>query len=427
MARITKRVVDAAAPRADKWFTWDSEIPGFGLVVMPSGTKSYVLRYRTAEGRDRRMALGRAGVLTPDQARAMAREALVKVTSGADPLAERRDRRAGATMNDLFDRYIAEYLPLLAARTSGERRRLIDKHLRPEVGLLTVEGFGVQDARRLHFAMRRTPIQANAAIEALSKAMALAEEWGLRPEGINPCSRVKKYPANARDRFLSYDEIVRLGAALEEAETTGLPWDVDEGMANAKHLVKPENRRTPVDPAAVAVVRLLLLTGARLSEITELQWPHVDFHRGTLALPYQKGRARRAHPVAASALDVLARWRRVEGVPWVFPSASDANRAITVSVMQNAWQRIRHRAGLDDVHLHDLRHTFGTAASRSGGNAFQIRDVLRHSGIAMSARYVNPDADPMRALTETVGESLSAALAGRTGEVVPLKDWRKRE
>ena len=414
MPKITKRLVDAAEPKAEKWFTWDDEIPGFGLVVMPSGVKSYILRYRTAEARDRRLTLGRHGVLTPDQARAKARDTLVAVNDGGDPLAERRNRRAGATMNDLFDRYEEEHLPRLSHTPTPEQKRLIKKHLRPEVGATKVESFNTLDARRVHFLMRKTPRQANSVVVVLSKALSLAEEWGMRAEGLNPCAKVKKYPETARDRFLLPEEIGRLGVALNEAETIGLPWEVDETKAKAKHLAKPENRLTPVDPTVVAVVRVLLLTGARLSEILELEWDHVDFVAGTLALPYQKGRGRKPHPVATTALDVLRRWGRVQGSQWVFPRLGDPARHLAAPVMQRAWQRIRKRAGLDDVHLHDLRHTFGTTASRSGGNAFQIRDVLRHADIAMSARYVNEDADPMRKLTENVGDALASALSQPT-------------
>ena len=427
MPKLTKRFVDAAEPRPEKWFAWDDDLAGFGLSVMPSGIKSYVVRYRTSEGRDRRLTLGRHGVLTPDQARNRAREILVGVTGGADPLAERRNRRRGSTMNDLFDRYEEEHLPRLSLRTSAEQKRLITKHLRPEVGTLKVESFNTQDARRVHFAMRATPRQANSVIVVLSKALALAEEWGMRAEGLNPCARVKKNPDVARDRFLSPEEVGRLGLALVKAETVGLPWDVDETKPKAKHLPKPENRSTAVDPTVVAVVRMLLLTGARLSEILELEWDHVDFAGGTLALPHQKGRARRPHPVATAALDLLTVWGRLRQSRWVFPRIGDSTRPLAAPVMQRAWQRIRHEAGLDDVHLHDLRHTFGTTASRAGGNAFQIRDVLRHADIAMSARYVSPDADPTRALTEAVAETLSAALEGRRAEVVALDDRRGKK
>ena len=421
MPKITKRFVDSAAPRPEKWIAWDDELSGFGVSVMPSGVKSYVVRFRTAEGRDHRLTIGRHGVVAPDQARTMAREILVEVAKGENPAAERRDRREGATMSDLFDLFFSRHVePHLTRRTAVGYRYSIEKHLRPAVGALKVAGFTKQDAQRVHFAMRDTPGQANRALAVLSKALALAEEWGMRAEGLNPCAKVKKYPEEPRERFLSAVEVDRLGQALTEAETVGLPWVVDESAPQAKHLAKPENRSTRVDPAVVAVVRLLLLTGARLSEITELEWAHVDFEAETIALPHQKGRKRRPAPVPTAAMDLLARRERVEGSPFVFPRASDPSRSLSNFVVQSGWERIRRRAGLDDVRLHDLRHTVGTWAARTGANAFQIRDVLRHAGVAMTSRYVNSDHDPQRALVERVGSALSAALDGRRAEVVPL-------
>lgn len=237
---------------------------------------------------------------------------------------------------------------------------------------------------------------------------------------------MKKDPEEPRERFPSAVEVDRLGQALGEAETVGLPRVVDESAPQAKHLAKPENRNTRVDPAVVAVVRLLLLTSARLSEITELEWAHVDCEAETIALPHQKGRTRRAAPVPTAAMDLLARRERVEGSPFVFPRAGDPSRSLSNFVVQSAWERIRRRAGLEDVQLHDLRHAVGTWAARTGANAFQIRDVLRHAGVAMTSRHVNSDLDPRRDLVERVGAALNAALEGRKVAVVSLEGRRKK-
>ena len=243
----------------------------------------------------------------------------------------------------------------------------------------------------------------------MSKAFNLAEEWDWRPDGSNPCRRVPRFEENARERFLSADELARLGAALEEAETTGLPWRQREG-AKAKHRAKPENSRTIPNRPALTVVRLLLFTGARASEILGLAWADVDFERGTVALPSRKGGARRPHPVSAYALDLLAEQTREEGCPWVFPAPMDPKQPLSLSVLENAWQALRARAGLEDVRLHDLRHTAGTYVSQTGANAFSVRDFLRHKTLAMTGRYANRDADPIRQAAEAIGEQLHRGL-----------------
>ncbi len=170
----------------------------------------------------------------------------------------------------------------------------------------------------------------------------------------------------------------------------------------------------------------MLYTGARRGEIVALEWAHVDFDTGTLELPVKKGGARKRHPIGAVALELFAGINRVAGSPWVFPRPADPTRHVTVEVVENAWQRLRHRADLADVHLHDLRHTVGTYAAQTGANAFAVRNLLRHASVAMTGRYVNFDADPVRAMSDVIGERISAGLeAGASAKVVPLKKPRK--
>ena len=172
----------------------------------------------------------------------------------------------------------------------------------------------------------------------------------------------------------------------------------------------------------MAAIRLLLFTGARLSEILELKWEHVDFERGLMALPTRKGGARHPHPVSAMALAVLADLPREHGSPWALPAPKDAAKPLSKSVVENAWQRIREHVEIPDVQIHDLRHTMGTYASQAGVNAFQVRDLLRHANIAMTGRYANRDEDPIRSISEIVGERIAAGLeGGAPGEVLPFK------
>lgn len=426
MPNLTKRSVDAAKPTKRQQFIWDNELKGLGLLVLPSGVKSFVLQYRTAGGRSRRMTLGRYGVLTPDQARGMALDALALVRKGGDPAAERLALRAAPKVNDLLDRFLTDHVDVYnAASTAESYRRIIKNVIKPRIGPVKVTSLTRQDISKLHKALSSTPRQANLALSILSKALNLAEVWNLRPELSNPVRLVKRYKETERERFLSAEELERLGRTFEEAETIGLPWQIKASGSRRKHLPREEdNRRTLVNPMALAGIRLLLFTGARLSEILELRWSDVNAEDGTIALPARKGLGRKAHPVNTNALEVLDALPRLPDSPFVLPRAGDPTRHISKEVMENAWQRLRARAQLDDVRLHDLRHTVGTFASQSGCNAFMISQLLRHSNVAITNRYVNWDADPIRRVSEIIGSRIEAGLRGQHHNAGPSKPPR---
>ncbi len=414
MPKLTKRLIDGLAPEAKDRMVWDTEIRGFGLRVQPSGVKSFVVQYRNDTGRSRRLTLGRYGILTVEMARREAQVTLGETLKGGDPSAERQTRRAAPTLDALLDRYLAEHVDRHnGVRMQAEVRRTLKNHVRPGLGALKVLALTRQDVIRFHNALSETPRQANFALAVLSKAFGLAELWGWRPDGSNPCRKVARYLENERERFLTPDELGQLGAALHEAETVGLPWKVKIDGPKAKHLAAEEKRRSLVSDRALAVIRMLLLTGARLSEILTLRLEHVDTKAGTLALPGRKGGKRTAHPVGTAAMELLTGlpWRAKAG--WVFPRSSDAERHVTVEVVESAWSRVRARAGIPDVRLHDLRHTVGTYAAQSGVNAFIVRDLLRHRNIAVTSRYANRDASPIRAVSDLVGERIIQGLAKR--------------
>lgn len=422
MPNLTKRYIDALAPTSTPVFHWDSGLKGFGLRQFPSGVKTFVLDYRNADGRKRRVTVGRFGALTVEEARGQARALAGRVAKGDDPAAAVRARREAPTVSELLDDYIAKHLEVVnAPRTRRTAKAAVESHIRPALGALKAASVTRQDVLKLRRKMEETPRLANLTLAVLSKAFSLAEEWGYRAEGSNPCRRVPRYEENERERFLSAEELARLGAAIVEAETVGLPWRENDN-AKAKHRPKAENRRTPVSARALAAIKLLLLTGARLSEILELRWEHVDFERGVLALPSRKGGTRRPHPVGTIALAILADIARVEGSPWVLPAPNDPRKSLSPSVASHAWQSLRAHANIADVRLHDLRHTSGTYISQAGANAFLIRDFLRHKNIAMTNRYANRDADPIRELAESLGERIAAGLNGGAGaEIVPFK------
>lgn len=408
---LTKRLIDATEPGRAMLILWDTDPRGFGLLVLPGGTKSFILQYRNAYGRSRRLTIGRYGALTLDQARAQARQHMAALAAGEDPQEDKATKRAAETIADLLDAYLTRHVNVHnAPSTQRDLASLVATHLKPKIGSVPVKAFAASDAQRLHWAMRDTPRRANLALVCLSVALNLAEQWGLRERNSNPCGAVKKFKEARRDRFLSDAEMQRLGASLSEAETIGLPW----AAKDAERRDKPRGR-TALAWQAVAAIRLLVLTGARLSEIIELTWEHVDFSAGRTALPPLKGRPRRPRPISSAALAVLAAVRdradRRRSV-YVLPSADDPKRHYTKTALEGSWARLRAACGLEGVRLHDLRHTVGTYGGQAGVPAFVLRDLLGHGNVSTTDRYVNYDADPVRAAADAIGSRVAAGLAG---------------
>lgn len=433
MPKLTKRFVESVKPMAaGQMLIFDDKLAGFGLRVMPSGVRSYFVQYRNAQRRSRRLTIGKhGGAMTADGARDKAWRILSVVKDGGDPVADRRALLKAPTVNDLLGRYIAEHVDNDKRRhphrasTRVEIKRVVDRHIRPALGRQKVAAVTRQDMAKLHRELADTPRQANFVLAVCSKVFNLAELWDMRPDGSNPCRRIERNPELHRERFLRAEELNRLGATLRMAEREGLPWTVDESKPQSKHLAKPENRRTRYPRVTTAAVELLLYTGCRLSEVLNLRWDQIDFDRGSIELAETKAGGPQVVVMNAPARQVLKQLHKMKASAWVLPSALDKARPLAKSAIENSWQRIRAAAKLEDVRLHDLRHTVGTRAGQSGANGFLVRDLLRHKDLATTNIYVNRDDDPdeaLRTLSELVGEEIAAALAGRkTGKVVALK------
>jgi len=420
MPKLTKRFVESVKPRDKDLVTFDEQVPGFGVRVMPSGVRSYLVQYRNAQGRSRRITIGKHGPVTADGARAKARRILDAVRDGKDPVAERRAFLDAPMVNDLLDRYLTEHVEKRnRPRTRDEVRRLVERHVRPQLGKQKVAAVTRQDLAKLHRGLAGTPRQANLVLSICSKAFSLAELWGMRTDGSNPCRRIERNPEHHRERFLSAEELGRLGVMLRLAEREGLPWTVDETKPKAKHLPKIENRRTIYPRVTTAAIELLLYTGCRLSEVLNLRWDEVDFEAGTIMLAETKAGRPQVVVMNAPARQVLKNLPQGEGSPWVLPARQNSELPLSKDAIEKTWRKIRTSAGISDVRLHDLRHTVGTYAGQSGANAFLVRDLLRHKDLSMTGRYVNRADDPIRTLSDQVGERIAAGLAGRKGgEVV---------
>ncbi len=258
--------------------------------------------------------------------------------------------------------------------------------------------------------MADRPYAANRAVAVWSKAFAWAAGAGLVPEGQNPAKNIKKYREQGRERFLTSEELARLGEALREGETVGLPYSVDETKPTAKHAAKADHRRVKLDRYAAAALRLFVLTGARLREILHAKWEQIDLERGLIFLADSKTGKKPLY-LSAAAQKVLADVPRVEGNPHVIAGAKDgAPRAD----LKKPWAAVSRAAGLEGVRIHDLRHSFASFGAGASLGLPIIGKLLGHSQPATTARYAHLDADPMRRAANTIGATISAALGGHT-------------
>ena len=224
--------------------------------------------------------------------------------------------------------------------------------MKPYLGTAKADKLTREAVAKMHSALKDTPSWANRALAVVASMYTFAIRAGIVPEGMNPARRIDKFgPEHRHERFLTAEELERLGATIREAETTGIPWDVDEDAPNAKHISKPENRFTKISPYAAAALRLLLFTGCRLREILHLKWENVDIERGLLFLADSKT-GKKTIVLNAPAMAALASLDKF-GTYVVPGDGPDKPRAD----LKRPWAAIAKRAGLDGVRLHDLRHT----------------------------------------------------------------------
>ena len=378
--RITKRSVDAIKASGTDTVYWDGELTGFGLRVRRSGRKSYVVQTRIA-GKLCWFTIGPHGPLNPDQARARALEILACAKKGIDPRDADARREAEPSMADLGRRFLEEYVPVhCKPSTREEYSRSVRLFVDPVIGELRVPEVQRKDIAALHHGLRDKPYQANRTLGVLSKMFSLAEVWGWRPDGSNPCRHVKRYKEHKRERFLSPEETERLGQVLR---------DVEEEM-----------------PSAVAAFRLLLLTGCRMSEIRDLRWEYVK--DDCIELPDAKTGGR-VVPLGPEARAVLSAIPRDEDNPWVIAGRLPGSH---LTDLQRPWRRIRKQAGLEGVRIHDLRHSFASRALALGESLTMIGKLLGHTQVQTTARYAHLARDSIQTAAARITGSIGGNLLG---------------
>lgn len=388
--KISKRSVDLLSVESGDGVFWDCDLPGFGVRVYRSGRKAYVVQTR-GPGGSKRITLGHHGELTAEQARRKAAEVIDRIKQGDDPAPAPPE--AALTVAELAERYLETHAAVsCTAHTASLYRGSLRNHILPALGTMPLEAVGREQVAALHFELRDTPGAANRALKVLSKMFSLAEAWGLTPVDSNPCRSVVRYKEGKRERFLTADEYRRVGRSLAELEA---------------------ERRVPA-PAAAAL-RLLMLTGCRRSEILTLRWDDVDRKAGELRLRDSKTGARMV-PLTPTAAALLAGIPRVRGNPWVFSSEKRNGR---LSHLSTFWYRVRDRAGLEDVRIHDLRHSFASRALALGEGLTMIGRLLGHRDVGSTVRYAHLARDAEKVSAARVGDSIEADIAQARAGAAP--------
>ena len=383
---LSNRTVAALTVERDTVF-WDRDLTGFGVRVYPSGGKVWIAQAREPEG-PKRITVGRHGVLNADQARQRSALIIARIKAGEEavplPLAARLN--GSPTVADLAARYLEEHVAVrLKPRTQPRIRGMIANHILPALGKMPLEAVERSHVVDLHRTLSDRPSSANRAVKILSHMYRLGAGWGLVPEGCNPCRSVEKYPERSRERFLTDAEFARLGRVLDETVESGA-----------------------VSPLAAAAIRLLMLTGCRKSEILTLRWTDVDLDAGEIHLGDAKS-GPRAVQLPPTAVDILQALLRRKDSPWVFPGR-DSDGRFSGGGLDHAWRTVRAAAGLKDVRMHDLRHSFASRALALGETLPVIGKLLGHSDIETTARYAHLAQDSIHETAERIAESIAADI-----------------
>ena len=386
---LTERIIRDAKPGPKPIFLWDRQVKGLGCKVAASGTKTFVLNYYAA-GRERRATLARCSEISLRDARERAGRELAAIRAGeSDPLDRRREAKQAPTVNQLLTRFFDEYAPArmeagrLTERTIADYRKQARRYVGPVLGTRQVAKVTRHDVERFAATMAKTPTQLNRTLAFLSRIFTLAEHWEWRPQHTNPVRGIERAKEQARDRVLAPSELTALAGALDSLQDTY--------------------------PSPVAAIRVAAMTGLRISECLSLAWEHVSFETGRATLPRTKT-GRRVVPLAVPVLHLLSRLPRINGNPWVFAGTKGA--ATTYRTARSVFAHACARAGLVDVRLHDLRRSVATGLAASGIGAFAIRDVLGHSTLTMSNRYVRMAGDALTEATERAAAMTAAAMSG---------------
>ncbi|MGB5864410.1 MAG: site-specific integrase [Sulfitobacter sp.] len=395
--KLSKKNIDAAiADEGRPKYLWDQNLAGFGVKVLPTGKKRYVVKYRAYGGgrtaTQRWMTIGTHGEVPLDTARDHAQQILAAVKRGEDPQGNKFALRNAPRLSDVWEKFSTGELLEKKPSTIRDYSSNWSNLIKPALGTKLVTEISKSDVDCFHRSMSKTPYAANRVLALLSKLMTLSEMWEWRDQGTNPCRYIKKNKEESRERFLSIAELSRLGDAMRELIDEDALWP---DMANA--------------------ITLLLLTGARKNELLTCEWSWVSFETCSIALPDSKT-GRKTLYLSEHAVRLLQSQQEYSRDPdskYVFPGQRKGQCLVNIS---KPWGRICNRAKLEDVRLHDLRHTAASVAVGEGVSLPIIGRLLGHSQPQTTARYAHVDRDPAVFAANAIGEVITGTLGKKSND-----------
>jgi integrase len=376
MPKLTKRFVETIQPDPVETLKyWDTELKGFGLVVLPSGRRTYCIKYRNTDYIQKRVKIGVHGQITAEEARNLAKIQLGKVAHGEDLAEAAKQVRHMPIMNELAEQYLKLYAENeKRPKSIREDKAMLQNYILKEFGSRKVDGITFQDIQILHASLSKKRVRSNRILALLHKMFNLAIQWGWRAD--NPASGIKKYQEYKRTRWLQEDEMKRLLSVLDAYS--------DQTVAN--------------------IIRLLLLTGARKHEVLEATWDQFDIEKGiwTKNAHTTKQKKMEYSPLSPSALTIMKKIREKQnGSPFLFPGKVKGK---PIQDIKKSWATICKQANLKDFKIHDLRHTYASHLVSSGLSLSIVGKLLGHTQAATTQRYAHLADEPLREATALFGE-----------------------
>ncbi len=372
MPKITKRFVETIKPDAIKTLKyWDSELKGFGVVVLPSGRQTYCIQYRNQQRVLKRYKVGVHGQITTEEARGLAKKRLGQIAYGGDPADQKKQTKNLPSMEDLAKNYIERHGYKKRPKSLKDDQKLLQNIILPTLGKVKAPNVTRRDIETLHKNLQKTPYQANRTLALLSKMFSLAISWEWR-EG-NPVIGIEKYQEEKRDRWLDEEELNRLWTVLD---------------CYPSHLT-------------AYVFKFLLLTGARKGEVLQATWDQFNLEKGIWTKPSHltKQKKKEYLPLSERSLNLLQALKQLntQNSPYLFPGRIEGE---PLKEIKTFWTKVLKEAKLEKVRIHDLRHTHASHLVSSGLSLSIVGKLLGHTQASTTQRYAHLADEPLRQAAE---------------------------